>query len=147
MEGGLSSDRICRGSARTEPRASLFSGGLRVLDPSLEASAGARHVLSSITGSSGVLSVPSVVVFQALCWKRRWTWTSVDWECLTTMEWSPNPLAAAHQSPKSLPWTAPPFLTRYGFGWFFVCLIRDVFHFNCVLSASRIKTCWTVILK
>lgn len=51
---------------------------------------------------------------QVLCWKRRWKWTSVEWEWPTTMEWSPNPLAAAHhQSPKSLPWTAPPSLTRW----------------------------------
>lgn len=54
------------------------------------------------------------VVPQALCWKRRWIWTNVHWEWPTTMEWSPNPSAAAHQSPKSLPWTAPPSLTRYG---------------------------------
>lgn len=50
---------------------------------------------------------------KVLCWKRRWKWTSVEWEWPTIMEWSPNPLAAAHhQSPKSLPWTAPPSLTR-----------------------------------
>lgn len=63
MEGGLSSDRICRGLVRIELRVFLFFGGLRVLDFFLEVLVGVRYVFSSIIGFSGVLSVFFVVVF------------------------------------------------------------------------------------
>ena len=87
---------------------------------------------------------PLSAVPQALCWKRRWTWTSVDWEWPTTTGWSPSPLAAAHRSPKSLPWTAPPSLTRYEFRWLFcLFLARHVFYFHCV----GLESYWTVIFK
>ena len=52
------------------------------LDSFPEVSAG-THLCSALTANPlGILfqTLPLSAMPQALCWKRRWTWTSVDWE-------------------------------------------------------------------